>query len=110
MRVRERDRGGDEGEGECERGRGLRGVAREGQSDKGEARQGGGGTGVASTPPATSWQQLEEDKGRRWAGPTVLGHSWAARFALSLSLSLLSVLILFCFLIFLQVCGFSKNT
>ena len=63
----------------------MRGVAREGQSDEEAARQGGGGAHAASTRPASSWQQLEEDKGRRWAGPTVLGHSWAARFAFSLS-------------------------
>ena len=64
----------------------MRGVAREGQSDEEATKQGGGGARAASTRPASSWQQLEEDKGRRWAGPTVLGHSWAARFAFSLSL------------------------
>ena len=93
---------------ESERGaRGVRGIS----GASGEKRQAGGGRGAwartAATRLSSYWREVGDDWQRRWAGPA----RWAAYWAVQVSQVSLS-LSLFCFLfsIFLQLCGFIKNT
>ena len=99
-----RARGGEEpeerrGAGRAREGRGG-GMASPGRARA--KRQAGGGRARAGgrRPRALQsfWHELEEDKGERWAGPTVLGQHSAGQVSGSgtlLSLSLLYVFYLF---------------
>ena len=103
-----RARGGEEpeerrGAGRAREGRGG-GVASPGRARA--KRQAGGGRARAGgrRPRALQsfWRELEEDKGERWAGPTVLGQHSAGQVSGSGTLlSAFSVFVfLFCFVCF----------